>query len=147
MTPSSFFNFINIIAAVGWISIIVLSRFWRSTDKFVIGILVCLLAVSYSYLNIAHLGDVGSPAHFSSFFRVVDKIMINPWLMDAAWAHIVAFDLVIAILIKNNAAKHGINYGIVIIILLITIVFAPLGLLLYLLVRWIKTKQYFTALC
>ena len=44
---------------------------------------------------------------------------------------------------KNNAAKNGNHYGIVVPILLVTIMLAPLGFVLYQLVRWIKTKQYF----
>jgi hypothetical protein len=136
---------INIIAAIGWISLIALSPFWKSADKFLIGIIVCLLAFVYSYLNFTHIGESGGPAGFSTF-EGVSKIFSNPWLIDAAWAHIIAFDLVVAMLIRNNAAKHGIHYGIVVVVLLITIVFAPLGLLVYLLVRWIKTKSFFTSL-
>ncbi|MEO6230221.1 MAG: abscisic acid-deficient protein Aba4 family protein [Ferruginibacter sp.] len=141
MTPSMFFTLINIISAIGWILILIISRFWKGADKFLVCIVVAMLAVTYSYLNFAHIGEAGGPAGFSTF-EGVTKIFSNPWLIDAAWAHIVGIDLVIGMLIKNNAAKHGMPYGLVIILLLVTIVFTPLGLLLYLLARWIKTKRY-----
>ena len=136
---------INIIAAIGWITIIGISPFWKSADKFVIGIVVCLVAGVYCYLNFSHINESGGPAGFSTF-EGVSKIFSNPWLIDAAWAHIIAFELVVTMLIRNNAAKHGINYATVIIILLITMFLAPLGLMIYILARRIKTKYYFTAL-
>ncbi|MEP6749842.1 MAG: abscisic acid-deficient protein Aba4 family protein [Bacteroidota bacterium] len=146
MTPSMFFTLINIVSAAGWILIIIISRFWKGADTFLVCIVVALLAAAYSWFNFAHINEAGGPGGFSTF-EGVTKIFSNPWLIDAAWAHIVGIDLIIGMLIKNNAAKHGMPYGLVVIILLVTIVFTPLGLLLYLLARWIKTKQYFESIC
>jgi len=142
MTPSMFFTVINIVSAVGWILILIVSRFWKEADRFLVCVIVALLAVAYSYFNFAHIGEAGGIAGFSNF-EGVTKIFSNPWLIDAAWAHIVGIDLVVGMLIKNDAAKRGMPYGFVVILLLVTIVFAPLGLLLYLLARWIKTRRYF----
>jgi hypothetical protein len=146
MNPSMAFTLINIVSAIGWILILIISRFWKGADAFLVCIVVALLAVVYSYFNFAHIGEAGGPAGFSTY-EGVTKIFSNPWLIDAAWAHIVGMDLIIGMLIKNNAAKHGMHYGLVVIILLVTIVFTPLGLLLYLLARWIKTKKYFESIC
>jgi len=146
MTPSMFFTLINIVSAAGWILILIISRFWKGADKFLVCIVVAILAAAYSWFNFAHIGEAGGIAGFSTF-EGVTKIFSNPWLIDAAWAHIVGIDLITGMLIKNNAAKHGMPYGLVVIILLVTIVFTPLGLLLYLLARWIKTKQYFESIC
>lgn len=145
MTPSMFFTLLNIVSAIGWILILIISRFWKGADTFLVCIVVAMLALGYSYVNFAHIVEAGGPAGFSTY-EGVSKIFSNPWLIDAAWAHIVGIDLIIGMLIKNNAAKHGMPYGLVVIILLVTIVFTPLGLLLYLLVRWIKTKQYFESI-
>ena len=145
MTPSMFFTLINIFSAVGWLLILIISRFWKGADTFLVCIVVAILAVAYSYFNFAHIGEAGGPAGFSTF-EGVTTIFSNPWLIDAAWAHIVGIDLITGMLIKNNAAKHGMSYVLVVIILLITIVFTPLGLLLYLLIRWTKTKQYFESI-
>ncbi len=146
MTPDMFFTLLNILSTIGWILILIISRLWKAADKFLVCIIVVMLALAYSYFNFGHIGEAGGIAGFSSF-EGVTQIFSNPWLIDAAWAHIVGVDLVIGMLIKNNAAKHGIHYGLVIIILLVTIVFAPLGFLLYLLVRWIKTRHYFENIC
>jgi Domain of unknown function (DUF4281) len=145
MSPEIFFKLMNAIAGIGWLGIIVLSRFWTFADKFVIGIVVSLLAILYAYFNFGHIGEVGGFTSFLSFDGV-QKVFSNPWLINAGWAHIMAFDLMVGIWIKNNAAKNGIPYWIVIFILLVTIMVAPLGLLIYQLVRWIKTKQFFGSL-
>jgi len=145
MTPSMFFTLINIVSAAGWILILIISRFWKGADIFLVCIVVAILAAVYSWFNFAHIGEAGGIAGFSTF-EGVTKIFSNPWLIDAAWAHIVGIDLIIGMLIKNNAAKNGMPYGLVVIILLVTIVFTPLGLLLYLLTRWIKTKRYFESI-
>ena len=142
MTPPQFFTLMNILSAMGWLLILIISRFWKGADALLVCIVVALLAATYTWLNFSHINEAGGPAEFSSF-EGVTKIFSNPWLIDAAWAHIVGIDLILGMLIKNDAAKHGMPYGWVVIVLLITIVFAPLGLLLYLLARWIKTKQYF----
>jgi hypothetical protein len=145
MSAESFFLLMNIIAGIGWLALIILSPFWKFTDKFVIGIVIMLLSILYSYFNFGHVAEVGGPASFMTFAGVT-KVFANPWLINAGWAHIMAFDLMVGIWIKNNAAKNGIPFWIVIPIFLITIMLAPLALLLYQLIRWIKTKQYFASL-
>ena len=145
MSAESFFLMMNVIAGIGWLTLIVLSRSWKFTDKFVIGIVVMLLSILYSYFNFGHINEVGGPTSFMTFDGVM-KVFSNPWLINAGWAHIMAFDLMVGIWIKNNAAKNGISYWIVVPILLLSIVFAPLAFAVYQLVRWVKTKQYFASI-
>ena len=63
MSPESFFLLMNVIAGIGWLAIIILSRFWKFTDQFVIGIVVSLLALLYTYFNFGHIGD---PEYFGT---------------------------------------------------------------------------------
>jgi hypothetical protein len=98
MTPPMFFTLLNIVSAIGWILILIISRFWKGADTFLVCIV--MLALGYSYVNFAHIGEAGGPAGFSTY-EGVSKIFSNPWLIDAAWAHIVGIDLIIGMLIKN----------------------------------------------
>ncbi len=145
MSAESFFILMNVIAGIGWLSLIILSRFWALHDKFVIGVVVVLLSILYIYFNFGHIAEAGGPASFLTL-EGVQKVFSNPWLINAGWAHIMAFDLMVGVWIKNNAAKNGIHYGIVVPILVITIMLAPLGLFIYHLVRWMKTKRYFDSI-
>jgi hypothetical protein len=71
------------------------------------------------------------------------ELFTNPRLVTAGWIHYLAFDLLAGLFIRNNAQKHGISHWILIPCLLFTFMFGPVGLLLYLLIRWMITKSYF----
>ena len=145
MSPETFFLLITTIGGIGWISLILLSPFWKGVDGFIIGVVIVMLAIVYSYLNFGHIGDVGGPMAFMSYDGVI-RIFNNPYLVDCGWAHILAFDVMVGIWIKNNAAKSNIKYWVVVPVLLLSIAFAPLGLFVYLIIHWLKTKQYFVDL-
>ncbi len=142
MSAATFFTLITVIGGIGWLSLILLSPFWKGVDGFVIGIVFAMMAIVYSYLNFGNIGDVGGPSAFMSFDGVM-RIFSNPYLVDGGWAHILSLDILLGIWIKNNAAKSNIPYWLVVLVLLLTIMFAPFGILVYLIIHWIKTKQYF----
>ena len=145
MSAETLFNISMIIAGIGWLVLLILSRFWKFSDKFVIGIIVVLVSMVYCYVNFGHFAEVKEKWVFLSLEGVM-KVFSHPFLVVAGWTHIMAFDLMVGIWIKNNAAKYGVHYAIVVPILLVTIMLAPFGLLLYHIARWIKTKQYFGSL-
>ena len=71
------------------------------------------------------------------------SLFTNPALVTAGWVHYLAFDLMTGIWIKRNSLKYGIPHLLVIPCLLLTFMLGPVGLLLYLLIRSLKTKHYF----
>ena len=140
MSPSAIFQVCNIIALIGWI-ILVFMPFWFQSDKFIIGTIVTLFCIVYTWLVVTHF-------HLEDFqkFNSVDGVMelfTQPPLVVGGWVHYLAFDLMTGLFIKRNAIKHGISHWLVIPCLLFTFMLGPIGLLLYLLVRLIFTKQYF----
>lgn len=64
-------------------------------------------------------------------------------MLTAGWVHYLAFDLFVGTWISLNARKHGINHWLLIPVLLLTFMLGPVGLLIYLLVRWIRSRRYF----
>ena len=141
MTPDTVFLITCSIAAVGWIIIIFLSPFWRGYDKFVTGIVVALLALAYTWVNAANF----DPGLIKKFFSLdgIAQIFSNRPLLTAAWIHFLAFDLLAAVWIKNNSARHRIGHLLILPALIFTCMLGPLGFLIYLLIRFIKTKNYF----
>lgn len=140
MNAPTIFYALSALAGIGWGTLMILSPYWKGTDKFVIGVVVVMMALVYTVLNFSHIADVGGPAAFMTFEGVV-RIFSNPFLVDAAWAHILAADLMIGIWMKNNARKINLPYWIVITVQLLTIMFAPLGVLVYLFLHWRKTNH------
>ena len=140
MSPESLFSTANTIAMVGWIVLIVLPR-WKNADQFIIGLIITLFAIVYSYMVFRHF-KIDDMAKFGTLAGVMD-LFTRPEMVVTGWIHYLAFDLMVGLFITKNARLHGIHHGFVIPCLLLTFMFGPIGLLLYLLVRWIITKQYF----
>ena len=88
-----------------------------------------------------------TPEDFEKFGSLngVMELFTDKTAVTAGWVHYLAFDLLTGIWIKKNAQKYNIHHLILIPCLLLTFMLGPIGLLLYLLVRSIKTKQYFAA--
>lgn len=141
MTADTVFLITCTISAVGWIILLFASPFWIEYDKFLVGIVIALLAISYSWLNFSNF-DPGLLKNFTSLNGIAE-IFGNRFLLTAAWVHFLAFDLLAAVWIKNNSVKHGIGHALIIPALIFTCMLGPLGFLIYLLTRWIKTKNYF----
>lgn len=131
MTPERLFSLLNLLALVGWIPLIFLPRArWAST---VVPVVVpVLLAVAYIVLVIFSLpwaeGGFSSLADVTALFR-------NPWALLAGWTHYLAFDLFIGGLEVRDAQRRGISHLLVVPALILTFLFGPAGLLLYLAIR------------
>lgn len=143
MSPDSVFQTCSTIAMVGWIVLLIISPFWSSFDKFLIGIIITLFAIVYAWL----IFQVFTPGDFEKFSSLngVMELFTDKTAVTAGWVHYLAFDLLTGIWIKKNAQKYNIHHLILVPCLLLTFMLGPIGLLLYLLVRSIKTKQYFAA--
>ena len=143
MSPDSIFQTCSTIAMAGWLVLLIISPFWSGFDKFLIGIIITLLAIVYAWL----IFQVFTPGDFEKFSSLngVMELFTDKTAVTAGWVHYLAFDLLTGIWIKKNAQKYNIHHLILIPCLLVTFMLAPIGLLLYLLVRSIKTKQYFAA--
>ena len=143
MSPDSVFQTCSTIAMVGWLVLLIISPFWSSFDKFLIGIIITLFAIVYIWL----IFQVFQPEDFEKFGSLngVMELFTDKTAVTAGWVHYLAFDLLTGIWIKKNALKYNIPHLILVPCLLLTFMLGPIGLLLYLLVRSIKTKQYFPA--
>ncbi|MEP6596997.1 MAG: ABA4-like family protein [Ginsengibacter sp.] len=141
MTPETIFQLSSTLALVGWIVLIVISPLWLNVDKFLIGVIITLLAMVYAWIIFLNFSP-GDIKKFNSLDGVM-SLFQNKTLLTAGWVHYLAFDLMTGIWINRNAIMHNINHWLVVPALLFTFMLGPAGFLLYLLIRWIKTKQYF----
>jgi hypothetical protein len=101
-----------------------------------------LLALAYAVLIIGLMSgglDAGGPASSGSpDFTTLAGVMA---LFDSkggatiGWIHYLAFDLFVGIWIARNADRHHISRIIQVPILFLTLMFGPIGLLLYLITR------------
>ncbi len=141
MSPDSIFQLCNTLALIAWLVLLIASPFWPSVDQLLIGIVITLFAIVYAWLIFQSF----NPADVEKFSTLdgIMQLFSNKTAVTAGWVHYLAFDLMIGIWIKKNAMKHGIPHWLLIPCLLFTFMLGPVGLLLYLLIRLVYTKQYF----
>jgi Domain of unknown function (DUF4281) len=131
MTAERLFSILNLIAVAGWLPLVFLPRA-RWATAVVPVLLPCLFGVIYVVLVVASLP--WSEGGFSSLAGV-GALFENPWALLAGWAHYLAFDLFIGGWQVRDARERGIPHLFVVPALVLTFLFGPAGLLLYLVVR------------
>lgn len=141
MTPEIIFQLCSTIAMLAWIILIVATPFWKHTNKLLVGIVISFFCLVYAWLIFSnfHADDFEK---FSTLDGVVN-LFGNKTIVVGGWVHYLAFDLMTGIWITNNAKQHGINHWLITPALFFTFMLGPVGLLLYLLIRFAKTKNYF----
>ena len=143
MTPDTIFKLCSTIALLAWIVLIAATPFWKYTNKFLTGVVITLFCLVYTWIIVTnfHAGDFEK---FNSLDGVV-SLFTNKTVVVAGWVHYLAFDLMTGIWITNNARQHSINHWLTVPALFLTFMLGPVGLLLYLLIRFAKTRNYFAA--
>ena len=131
MTPERLFSLLNLLALAGWIPLIFLPKARWATAVMPV-VVPALLAVGYVILVILSLP--WTEGGFSSLAQV-KALFENPWALLAGWTHYLAFDLFIGGLEVRDAQRRGIPHLLVVPALILTFLFGPAGLLLYLGVR------------
>ena len=131
MTPEQVFSILNLTTMLAWLPLLLLPRFrWPSTVVPVV--MPALLAMVYVALLAVALP--GSEGGFSSLGGV-RALFESPWALLAGWVHYLAFDLFIGGWEVRDARERGIPHLLVVPALVLTFLFGPGGLLLYLGIR------------
>lgn len=71
----------------------------------------------------------------------VMKLFTEPWIVVAGWVHYLVFDLFVGAWEVRDAERSGIRHLYVVPALLFTLMLGPVGLAMYLLLRFALTKQ------
>ena len=141
MSPDLIFSLTNTIALISWIILIGASPFWKHTDKFLVGIVITLLAIIYVWC-ISQSFNADDFEKFSTLDGLM-TLFTSKMAVTAGWVHYLAFDLMTGIWIKNNSIKYGIKHSMIIPSLVLTFMLGPTGLLVYLIIRVGVTRRYF----
>ena len=131
MTAEQIFSLLNLIAMAAWLVLILFPRAQWTTK--VVPVVPALLAVVYVALLAVALPQ--SEGSFSSLAGV-SALFENRWALLAGWTHYLAFDLFIGGWEVRDAQSRGIPHLLIVPALILTFLFGPAGLLLYLVIRW-----------
>ncbi len=126
------FRVANLAVLPGWLLLIFLPR-WKHTAGLAAGVWIpALLAAVYVVLVGSQIGRV--EGGFGSLEQVA-LLFQNPTMLLAGWIHYLAFDLFIGSWEVRDANRLGIRHWLVVPCLVLTFLFGPAGLLLYLAIR------------
>jgi ABA4-like protein len=131
MTPERAFSILNTLALAGWLPLVLLPRKRWATSGVPVAVPVALAVV---YVVLVAWALPGSNGGFSSLGGV-RTLFENPWALLAGWVHYLAFDLFIGGWEVRDAQHRGISHVLVVPVLVVTFLFGPAGLLLYLGIR------------
>lgn len=140
MNPDQIFSISNTLAMLAWIALIVFP-FKPWTSRILTGVVIALYALVYSWLIFGSL----NPADFESFgsLQGVMSLFTDQKAVVAGWIHYLAFDLMVGMYIVADAKKNSINRWLIVPCLFLTFMTGPFGLLLYFILRFVRTKKYF----
>jgi hypothetical protein len=131
------FKTASLAALGGWLLLVLLPG-WAHTEGLVLATSVLLLIAIYAWLLKAALSGKGEPGNGRpGFFTLggVLALMRNPTAALACWIHILVFDLMVGLYIRQEGALAGISHGWLLPCYLLTLMFGPLGLLAFVLLR------------
>jgi len=136
--PEALFSLASTAVLPGWLLLAFLPR-WRHTARLVCAVVIPgLLAVLYAAVIAARWG--GAEGGVSSLADV-QKLFADPWLLIAGWVHYLAFDLFVGAWEVRDAQRLRIPHLLVLPCLVLTFLFGPVGLLVYGIVRAVRTRR------
>lgn len=138
MTLETLFAFATYAVLPFWLLLLVAPR-WRWTGLLVHGpVVVLLLAPLYGYLLFGY-GGTPENVDMTTLYGVVEAFGA-PSLAAAGWIHYLIFDLFIGAWEARDAMRRGMSHLLVVPCLLATLFVGPLGLLLYVVLRFAATR-------
>jgi ABA DEFICIENT 4-like len=142
MSVDKIFQLCSMLAMAGWVILIFIPT-WRSSDKFIAGIIITLFCVVYTWLIFSNFRF--TDLHKFNSVQGVMELFANPFIVTAGWIHYLAFDLMTGLFISRNARLYSISHWLIAPCLFFTFMLGPIGLLLYFILRMVVTKKYFSA--
>ena len=121
-----------------WVLLIAAPR-WRWTQRLVHGpVVLLLLTPIYTYMLFGY-APTPDGVELSSLYGVMVAFSA-PHIVVAAWIHYLIFGLFVGAWESRDAQRRGIPHLLVVPCLLVTLMVGPIGLLLYVLVRFFSKR-------
>lgn len=140
MMSETVFQLANTLVLPQWLLMVVAPR-WSVTrwlmDSYLIPVCLAVIYVSYLFN--------GSPVDFGSFGSLagLKTLFANggDGVMLAGWVHYLAFDLMAGLVVLRDAQARQIPHWLIIVPLFFCFMLGPVGLLLYWLIRTVRTRN------
>jgi hypothetical protein len=138
MPLDTLFKAANYLVIPFWLLLVVAPR-WSWTQRLVHGpVVLLLLTPIYAYMLFGY-GPTPESVELSSLYGVMVAFSA-PHIVVAGWIHYLIFDLFVGAWETRDAQRRGIPHLLVVPCLVVTMMIPPVGLLLYVVVRFFKTR-------
>jgi len=139
MSSNDFYWYASILIFLPWLLLMFVPN-WRRTElvAFIVAILLFLVAAwfTFSYLRSeSATGDLWSLDGFENLFRSKEMLLTG-------WLNYLSFCLLVGIWQVHDARQEEIPHLLVVPSLLLTLITGPAGLLVYLVIRFFKTRKW-----
>jgi len=129
--PARLFHAASALVLPCWVLLLAAPR-WRWTERLCTFIAPLLIALLYGWLLFAHPSPPG--AGFSTLAQV-STLFSSPYALLAGWIHYLAFDLFTGAWETRDGLRLGLSRWLLLPCQVLTFLFGPLGLALYLLLK------------
>ncbi len=129
--PAQLFHAAGNVVLPCWLLLLAAPR-WRWTQRLCTFAVPLLIATLYVWLLAAHRSPAGSG--FGSLGQVA-VLFSSPYALLAGWIHYLAFDLFTGVWETRDGLRLGISRWLLLPCQVLTFLFGPVGLALYLLLR------------
>jgi hypothetical protein len=134
MDMEQLFSIANLLVLPGWFLLVFVPRWRYSAGCIAPVVLPAVLGVAYFALFAVNYAKVDTGA-FGSLAGVRSLFQVDAFLL-AGWIHYLAFDLFVGSWEVRDAQAQGIHHLLVIPCLFFTFMLGPVGLVLYLVLRF-----------
>lgn len=138
MQAAEIFSICNKVILSGWVLLIFLPN-WKLTQAIILNGLIVLFAGIYSFMILKDIGNF-NPDSFSTLANV-KALFQNDNAVAAGWIHYLAFDLFVGAYIVRKSKQIALSRILYTITLPFTFMFGPMGYLLFVIFKTIKTKS------
>lgn len=132
MTVTDLFSWANTAVLPFWLLLMVLPRARWVTHVLVPFVVPGILAVAYTVCVLSTVG--AGPVDFTSL-EAVRAMFQSDVAMLAGWLHYLAFDMFVGAWEARDAVRERVPQLLLVVCLFFTLMFGPMGMLMYLLVR------------
>lgn len=139
MTPDIVFQLANLSVLPAWLLMFVAPG--TTLTRYVVYSYIYPIVLGILYIGLLGITFQTGSGDFSSL-EGVKQLFSSEWAVVLGWVHYLVFDMFVGSWELQDSRKQGISHWLMLPCLFFTLMLGPVGLLMYLLLRGVKTGKW-----
>lgn len=140
MTPDNFYWYASIAIFIPWIALMFFPN-WKWTDQFAFICALVLVAAS-TWFTFVHLTSPAEDGGHLLSFDGLKNLFRSSDMLLTGWLNYLAFCLLVGVWESHDAHQQKIPHIFVVPCLLLTMVGGAIGLVVYMLIRFVRVRKW-----